>query len=242
MSNYLTRLLERTRGLPPQVEPLIAPLPMPATELFGEAQVANREVGLGPVASVRSAANDASANDDPGEMTVPSQRTNPVSPEIRLTESPRSEASAATPEFQRAQPEESGDRKEQRSLLRFQPEGNPGSTLPLRNRLAAEHPVEMEANAVHATPANQPASVLPSPARIVVQPQVATRRPSPELSRAAARSATANEPPAIHVTIGRVEVRAIMEPAPPRFPAPPPAEPKKISLQEYLKQRNGARS
>jgi hypothetical protein len=88
--------------------------------------------------------------------------------------------------------------------------------------------------------ANQPLSPLPDRARIVVQPQVATRRPSPDSSRAVIASASSNDAPAIHVTIGRVEVRAITAPGPPRSPAPPAAP--KISLDDYLKRRNGARS
>jgi hypothetical protein len=65
-------------------------------------------------------------------------------------------------------------------------------------------------------------------------------------SRAAAPSSepreqlAANQPPAIHVTIGRVEVRAVMAPGPPPKAATPPGP--KISLEEYLKQRNGGRS
>lgn len=50
------------------------------------------------------------------------------------------------------------------------------------------------------------------------------------------RQPPSNEPPVIHVTIGRVEVRAIMPPATPKVA--PPAAPK-LSLEEYLKQRNG---
>jgi hypothetical protein len=52
----------------------------------------------------------------------------------------------------------------------------------------------------------------------------------------------ANTPPvSIEVTIGRVEVRAVAPPAPPKSQGvhrPPPA----LSLDDYLKQRNGGRS
>jgi hypothetical protein len=45
------------------------------------------------------------------------------------------------------------------------------------------------------------------------------------------------QPPAIHVTIGRVEVRAA---APPPVPDPPAAAPApRLSLDEYLEQHNG---
>jgi hypothetical protein len=51
----------------------------------------------------------------------------------------------------------------------------------------------------------------------------------------------ASSPRAIHITIGRIEVRAVHpppEPLPQQRPAP--VSPK-ISLEEYLKQRNGER-
>lgn len=53
------------------------------------------------------------------------------------------------------------------------------------------------------------------------------------------RSASRRE---VHVTIGRIEVRAIHAPPEPIPQRPAPALPKKISLEEYLKQRNGGRS
>jgi hypothetical protein len=46
-------------------------------------------------------------------------------------------------------------------------------------------------------------------------------------------------PPAIHVTIGRVEVRAVPPAAPPPHPAQPTAP--RVSLDEYLRGRTGGR-
>jgi hypothetical protein len=48
------------------------------------------------------------------------------------------------------------------------------------------------------------------------------------------------EAPAIHVTIGRVEVRAVTPPV--AAPKPAPKSAPKLSLEDYLKRRNGERS
>ncbi len=52
------------------------------------------------------------------------------------------------------------------------------------------------------------------------------------------RSPAGSEPDTIHVTIGRVEVKAVFPPAPPR--TAPPARPE-LSLEDYLKQRKAGR-
>jgi hypothetical protein len=54
-----------------------------------------------------------------------------------------------------------------------------------------------------------------------------------------ARSESGREETVVHVTIGRIEVRAVREPA---KPAPQPARPPAMSLEEYLRRRSeGAR-
>jgi hypothetical protein len=72
----------------------------------------------------------------------------------------------------------------------------------------------------------------------VVQPEIISPLKPPAFPLLPARPPSPNEPPAIHVTIGRVEVRAIMpQPATPK--AASPATPK-LSLKEYLRQRRSA--
>jgi len=81
-----------------------------------------------------------------------------------------------------------------------------------------------------------------TPNRVVVQPEIMPPRQPPAFLAISPQPSRATGPPAIHVTIGRVEVRAVHPPPePPRPPAPPPAT-RRISLEEYLKRRNGARS
>jgi hypothetical protein len=82
-----------------------------------------------------------------------------------------------------------------------------------------------------------------APARVVAQPQVAiasAARPAALDAAAAGRLKAQQEPlpaPTIHVTIGRIEVRATPAPAsaPPSRPKPAPT----MSLDDYLRQRNG---
>jgi hypothetical protein len=77
------------------------------------------------------------------------------------------------------------------------------------------------------------AGKTPSPNHIAVPPR---RRPVPLVVRQSAGSASS---PPIHVTIGRVEVRAVMPPV--RVPKAAPPSAAKLSLEGYLKQRNGGR-
>jgi hypothetical protein len=81
-----------------------------------------------------------------------------------------------------------------------------------------------------------------APARVIAQPQVAVAaaaRPA-ALDAAAGKLNAQQEPPpapTIHVTIGRIEVRATPAPssALPSRPKPAPT----MSLDDYLRQRNG---
>jgi len=65
-------------------------------------------------------------------------------------------------------------------------------------------------------------------------------RPPRERATVRVREALAAEPPVVHVTIGRVEVRAI-HPQPQPRPAPPPA-PSGPTLEEFLAQRDRRQS
>jgi hypothetical protein len=78
------------------------------------------------------------------------------------------------------------------------------------------------------------------PNQIVVQPEPISPLKSAESPFFPARQPSSNEPSAIHVTIGRIEVRAVMQQvATPKTESP--AAPR-LSLEDYLKQRNGGRS
>lgn len=76
-----------------------------------------------------------------------------------------------------------------------------------------------------------------SPSLIAVAARVAP--PTRPADKTAPEAPSNAEPPAIRVTIGRVDVKAIM----PQTPAPRPAtaRPHSLSLADYLKQREGGR-
>jgi len=96
----------------------------------------------------------------------------------------------------------------------------PGSA----RRVAVEPLVQRAMQGTPAGPANphSPAPVMPAP-----------QLPPSQTAQPASRPA-----PAIHVTIGRVEVRAHFA-SPPAPSAPPPRPTSVLSLDDYLKQRDG---
>jgi hypothetical protein len=65
----------------------------------------------------------------------------------------------------------------------------------------------------------------------MVQPEISIKEVSP-------MSPKESESPEVHVTIGRVEVRAVME-QPVLPPQPPPPPTPVLSLDEYLQMRDG---
>jgi hypothetical protein len=88
------------------------------------------------------------------------------------------------------------------------------------------------------TAPREPGDVAPAP--FLPARPLAPGSPQGSASARGARpeTAPAPAPPAIHVTIGRIEVRATPQRAPALAPAPRPAAPK-LSLDEYLRSRRG---
>jgi len=87
-----------------------------------------------------------------------------------------------------------------------------------------------------ATDADQSRRATTGP--LVIRPQVARADESNSHAKGAAKAPPA-EPaaPVIRVTIGRVDVRAVSAPAPPPRRQAPTGP--KLSLEEYLRSRNG---
>jgi hypothetical protein len=252
MSDYLTRLVERSLGVVPQIEPLIAPLHAPAGQSLSLATEPIARIAPAAGAESDVAQGDTAPVDAPNATTstpaaIPSLETQTPRRERRSSELPArsdSEKYAGSGESKRLAPETQTPETLHPVSLSLPP-----SKKSPENRTTADpQPViAVPAGAGVAAPnspepARKAAKALPGPQRVVVQPQVTAPRRSPPAFPPLSRQQGRNEPPAIHVTIGRVEVRAVMPPpTPPRPAAPPPAAPK-LSLEEYLKQRNGARS
>ncbi|GAX45685.1 hypothetical protein NIES4075_67060 [Tolypothrix sp. NIES-4075] len=76
---------------------------------------------------------------------------------------------------------------------------------------------------------------------VVIYPQIAQSQgiQSSMVSIEKPRALTDPATPTIHVTIGRVDVRAMTPPSAPRSPAPPPQP--QLSLDAYLRSRKGGR-
>jgi hypothetical protein len=85
-----------------------------------------------------------------------------------------------------------------------------------------------------------PPDAEPAAPRAVV-PEILRRetaaRAEPQRAQPAPQPHAAQTPPAIHVTIGRVEVRAVTPPGARSAPQPKPVKPA-MSLADYLEQRN----
>ena len=94
-------------------------------------------------------------------------------------------------------------------------------------------------NITHPEPVSVHARLSSTPAMPVVQPHVTLYR-EPPISISSEGTAMPEPAPTIKITIGRVDVRAIMPAAPAPRPAPTRPSPA-LSLDDYLKQREGGR-
>lgn len=246
MSDYLTRLIERSLGAAPQIEPLIAPLHAPAEQMLSERaetmatfdppaptkiKTSERDTAPGGPAQGRTSETASSRSERQRFRDLPPLAEAPARFPLENGDDP-SESRPRGPLRELAAPPTSGI-LEPPSVPFSPPTVAPGSTR------AVVQPEITE----HSAPGAATEGPLRSPqdqSRILVQPKIIGPHERPKSSADPAPQPPANEPPAIHVTIGRVEVRAVMSPgAPPKVASR--AAPK-LSLKDYLKQRNrGAR-
>ena len=226
MNHFLARLVDRTRGTAPQVEPLIAPrfAPTPVTEFATgvetlppkhsrEAQNTSQNEApaqkivrqeIEPRRAKESRSNEPAAAAEAEELLV--RREIPVSPP------PASIVRRIGPDDVVVSPRTKG--KEPKQSLPERATPRPGSATPTTAH-AAENVL-----AGIGDPARPSATRVTFPAR---------RQPN-ELQA---------EPPIVRVTIGRIEVRA-ETPPPPARKSPPRSKPT-LSLDAYLKERKEGR-
>jgi hypothetical protein len=224
MSHFLARLVERTRGRLPHVEPLVAPRFAPAT-----------------IAEI------ATEVDAPPPMTSPEKET--ASPKestardfVRRKTGPRPADENSREATAAAAPEPEPLLVPEEILV------SPPPTTIVRRIASEDIPAVEEANGAKAKPsigqqpATRPGSAPPAPTPPVTgnvdpgQPTAgrAWRRP------AIRPNEPSGEPPIVRVTIGRIEVRAeTPSAAPPRkMPRSPGPE---LTLDRYLRERKEGR-
>ena len=292
MSDYLTRLIERSVGLPPQIEPRIAPIHAPSTQMLSEPVETSAAFESGPGARI-----ETSLQDTPPGVAV---NTGGAKPAVSRAENPPPRSSTPLSQSRAEFPVEKKDdrpdpiesrpkarsrqtpsasRPEAVNITGAQPPAPPPLSRATRTVSKEKNQIVVQPEVVnHVNPATAPAvsSSQPSPKE---PPAIHVSRPAPpashletspptpspnlvrtktvlkdknqiviqaDLSSPFKPSATPavlllqpspKEPPAIHVRIGRIELRAIMPAA--QVKPPPERSAPKMSLDDYLRSRNG---
>jgi hypothetical protein len=198
-------------------------------------QLAERSLGVAPAVRPRPASRFEPPPVEelevpPGlEPSVPAQRVDgPVSEPVA-----GSETSGQSPPAQAA-----GGSRDSADAAATPPPARPARPPAPREAARPETNVREASSARDRPVGRQPGDVV-RPEREPEQPAVRT-----QLRRRAARPTSApethvSEPPAVQVTIDRIEVRAVAPP-PPR-PGANPRRPAPLSLDEYLEQRRSGR-
>jgi len=216
MSDYLTRLIERSLGIGPQIEPLIPPIHAPSSLTLSE--TLETPYAFEPSSAARI---ETSEKDAPRRIAAD---TKPLEPWFSRAESHASQTSSPLPETQPAFPIKENQRP------------NPIESPIIAVSRQSSSALRPEPVDITAASPNPPLSK--GKTQVVVQPEIISRLKPAESPFVPALRTSPNQPPAIHVSIGRVEVRAVMSRVAEPKPAPP--SPPKLSLEDYLKQRNGA--
>lgn len=90
-----------------------------------------------------------------------------------------------------------------------------------------------------------PAALTPVSPRLISAPDLSPSSPESDEGRAGRRqprASASDEPNEVHITIGRVEVRAATTTPTRQAPTRQPQSPRSIALDDYLRQREGRRS
>ena len=218
MSDYLTRLIERSLGIAPQIEPLISPIHAPSSLTLSETLETSSAFESSSAARI-----EISEEHTPRRIAAD---TKPLEPAFSRAESQASRTSSPLPETQPAFPIEENQRPH--------PIESPIIAVSRQSSSA------LRPEAVDVTAASPNPPLSKGKTQIVVQPEIISRPKPAESPFVPALQTSPKQPPAIHVSIGRVEVGAVMPGAAAPKPTPPSAP--KLSLEDYLKQRNGDRS
>ena len=223
MADFLTRLIQRSRGLSPneqsrpKVEPLIAPLYASgrnaalSNDILEEEQFPQAELKSRMQTSVRHP-NEAFSRRQGDEHAsfMP-----PQSDEITSRDAFKIEPAGGMPD----------------ELLDTVPNPAPKITPLAQPTPMTAAPSERKTSVEIASEKNRQTDQAP----LVIRPQSITL--AKDAGSRQVEVEKENAAPVVRVTIGRIEVRAVNAPAPPARRATPPTP--KLSLEDYLLSRNG---
>ena len=221
--------IPRQAASPTQENLREANAPVAAAPRMGATPSPSAARGESPVA-VAIAPRD-STHERAGELPRGTQSSSPQSaspPDLATTLSPE-KISRAAPTANRISTPPNPARAEPGSILPPSPEPPPheAAARPAAFAPPPAPPRPRKPLEIHATKSPAPRTAESAAARAPA-PRVASTAPVAE----------APGPPPIHVTIGRLEIRATTPPAPPRPAAPTPA---RMGLDDYLHRARGGR-
>jgi len=229
MSDYLTRLVERSLGVgevvSPRLQSLFEPRDAVAEPALVDEPIEAREERLvpapSPSAKEATPALPRRRTEPPDEIVVEWESpAEPGSPHVAVEPAVSEREALARAESPvptlRPQADQGGERPS--------PEPPRRRTIVVRER---QHPPQSEP-AARVRP-RDPVPTGPYEVRLPLPPAL---QPPPVPAQAAP-----TDPPVVRVTIGRVDVRAVLPPAPAERAAPQRAP--RMTLDEYLRQADG---
>jgi translation initiation factor IF-2 len=244
MPDYLARLAERALGVPSGAKPAIAPAfgpgpALPADPLAGSAGGDLEDRAMVP-------ARGAPVHPAPGRPAGPPARPPLARPGGPAAQPPPRPSTLAGPAGDRTVPGRWADARPAAADPTPGPAAAGPRPAPAREARPAPPPRPREQPPDRPAPpaVGRPPAAGRPPAPAAVRPRVAPARPAARPARSgvpAGGRPRAAAGPTIRVHIGRVEVRAVVPaaPAPPPRPARPPGP--RLSLEDYLRSRDGDR-
>lgn len=259
LSTLASRVVERAQPVTPRVASLFEPLTAPRIPL-AEPSKRNARARTTPQRAAEPRGMSRPPATEQTHSTVTSSAISPVTPvepspqsigaiaQARTTGTARIETSESIREL--SLPRDVSSKTEKPDEITFQAAAHRGEPLSplvrtatvLERTVVSERPIT-----TIVMPASEPASKSDQRseqhhgAQVIVRPEVKTSHDAPE--PIAAPEIVREGAPAIRITIGRVDVRAIMPQAQPSAAASSLQHPQRnsaLGLDDYLKKRNGA--